>query len=208
MAGNVILCMSDVLNLNGICWSASCKIKNELLLFGGYDGDNDIDSIHQYDIIDNQWTRLQSKLPKTRSFITATPILNGQFVLIFGGNTESSGDHDEIYIYSLRDGTFKESDIKCLEKGEHQAITISNKVKDKLTVFGYIRSEWSECGMYSHSFPREYLIKIICTYYLDEFITKQIELMYLTLVITKQNIDSSLYFYAHFIYASHSPVFL
>ena len=64
--------------------------------------------------------------------------------------------------------TFKLSPIKCPEKGRYQPITINDKHKDQFSRFGYIRRNWSECGIDDHLFSPEYLIRIISGYYLNE----------------------------------------
>ena len=65
--------------------------------------------------------------------------------------------------------------ILYYEQGINQVLstssfTINDKVKDNLTTFGYIRSKWRETGIDYHLFPPEYLIRIICGYYRNEWI--------------------------------------
>ena len=155
------------LNLNAPRFTAKSKIRNNiLLLFGGLDGDERMDRMHEYDIINDQWARSQLKLPKPLSSVASTQILNGQFVLLFGGN---DGKYiNDIYVYSIRDKTFRESKIKCPERGCYGAFTINDKVRDSLVTFGWIRRKWRACGINSHLFPPEYLIRIMCGYYLNE----------------------------------------
>ena len=145
------------------------KIQNKLLIFGGYDGDKYLDTVYQYDIIRNKWNKLNCKMPKRLSDFGCTPILNGQYVLLFGGIGECNRYQDNIYFYSVRDQRFKTSNIKCPEIGEYQAITVNNE-KDTLTTFGFVRSKWKECGLSDDLFPPQYLITIICGYYLNEFV--------------------------------------
>ena len=160
------------LNFNGICVNATTKIRNKVLLFGGYNGmgNETMDTIYQYNICDNQWTKLQSKLPKPLGYITGTQILNGQYILLFAGQEGTGWCQDDIYIYSVRDGTFKTSKVKCPQNSQYQSFTINDKPKDNLATFGWIRCEWRECGMNDHLFPPEYLIRIIGGYYTNEWI--------------------------------------
>ena len=128
------------------------------------------DHVHQYNINSNKWSKLQSKMPKKLEFIVSTSVLNGQFVLIFGGSECDGTRQDDIYIYSVNDESFKLSNVKCPESGHYQAMSIKDKQKDNVTTFGFIRSEWSKCMMSDHLFPPQYLIQIICGYYAEEFV--------------------------------------
>ena len=94
-------------------------------------------------------------------------ILNGQCVVLFGGNT-SNGNIDEIFIYSVGNKTFQKSKVICPEKSQYQAIAYKNRKQDDMTTFGYIRDRWSKCGMDNHLFPPQYLIRVICGYYWNE----------------------------------------
>lgn len=127
-----------------------------------------LDIIHEYDINNNKWTKLIHKLPTALSGSGCTSILNGQYVILFGGCNH--GNKDDIFIYCVRNGTFKESNIKCPKQGHHQAFAINDRKKDNLITFGFVRMCWRECDIDHHLFPPQYLIKIICRYYWNEWI--------------------------------------
>ena len=97
------------------------------------------------------------------------PILNGQIVVLFGGENDN-GRHDDIYLYSVRDQTFETSKIKCPTSGDYQAFAIHDGKKDEVTTFGYVRDQWKESMIDNHLFPPQYLIKMICGYYWNEWI--------------------------------------
>ncbi len=50
------------------------------------------------------------------------------------------------------------------------AITINNKIKDEKTIFGYIRKEWKRCNINKNYFIPFYLLKLIHSYYLNEYV--------------------------------------
>ena len=159
----------QVFNLDNLYWHQLIKIQNKLLIFGGCDGNNYLDTVYQYDIITNKWNKLKCKMPKSLSLFGCTSILNGNYVVLLGGKNHD-GYQDNIYFYSVRDQKFKISKIKCPERSLYQAITMNDKKKDTLTTFGFVRCKWKECKISDHLFPPQYLITIICGYYLNEFI--------------------------------------
>ena len=127
------------------------------------------DTICEYNITNNKWRRLLTKMPKALANSACTPILNGQFVLLFGGNNYENW-HDHIYMYSMSDAAFKESKLKLPEQSRFEVIAMDDKSKDNLTTFGFIRCKCKECGIDNHLFPPEYLIRILCGYYINEFV--------------------------------------
>ena len=157
-------------DLNVIYLHKLIKIQNKLLIFGGFDGKNCLDTVYQYDMITNKWNKLNCKIPKPLCSFGCTAILNGQYVLLIGGYDDGFGYQDNIYFYCVRDQKFKKSTIKCPDIGQYQAITVNDKKKDTLTTFGFVRCKWKECKISDHLFPPQYLITIICGYYLNEFV--------------------------------------
>ena len=67
-------------------------------------------------------------------------------------------------------GIFKTVELKCPQSQTYQAFAITERKKDHLITFGYIRSKWRKCRMQNHLFPPEYLIRIICGYYWNEWV--------------------------------------
>ena len=45
-----------------------------------------------------------------------------------------------------------------------------DKVKENITIFGWVRYKWTECGLNNHLFPPEYLLRIMCGYYVNEWV--------------------------------------
>eukprot|EP01084_Bolivina_argentea_P057266 104655_1 len=87
-----------------------------LLLFGGFDWVNDynIDYILQYHIQKKEWNKLPISLPYVMGFVGCTMAINNKYILLFGGtNYNSDVYYDNIYIYSLKHKTIRESQIKC-----------------------------------------------------------------------------------------------
>ena len=97
-------------------------------------------------------------------------ILNRKFVVLLGGDTNASLDGDQIFVYYVQDQIFKKSKLKCPMVGEYEAISVNDREKDETVTFGFIRSRWKECGICDHLFPPQYLLKIICKYYWNEWI--------------------------------------
>ena len=161
-----------VIKVNTVCFANTIKVQEKILIFGGSNNDNVFDVVGEYDILNDAWYRLKIKLPKALVSVELTPILNGQFILLLGGinNFTTMDIEDSIYIYSVNDKTFRESNVKLPEEASFKGFAIKDVIKDRLATFGWIRDQWSECGIDNHLFPPEYLIKIICAYYINEWI--------------------------------------
>eukprot|EP01084_Bolivina_argentea_P107831 192767_1 len=111
--------------------------KNTLLLFGGmmwYDYDF-VNHILEFNVCNKQWNKLPITLPKKLRSPACTIGINRKYVFLFGGYG-NNGHCDNIYIYSLKYKTIKESKIKCPSKSDFSAITINNNIKDEMIVFG------------------------------------------------------------------------
>ena len=163
--------LSETLNDSMCIDHRIIRVKNKILMFGGWNEYDCFTGIMQYDIAKNEWTKLKSiKMPYAVREFGCTVILNEQFVVLFGGESALGDWSDDVFIYSVQNQTFQKSKIKCPDKAEFQAFTINDKVKDDITTFGFIRSRWIQCGMNNYSFPPQYLIRIICSYYCNEWI--------------------------------------
>eukprot|EP01084_Bolivina_argentea_P008954 16765_1 len=112
---------------------------NCLLLFGGEYNCTTRKYILEFNINKKQWNKLDVSLPKRRTQVCCTMAIKNRYVLIFGGISSGGGVRDNIYIYSIKHKTIKESKIKCPSKGEFNAITINDNISDEKLVFGYIR---------------------------------------------------------------------
>ena len=86
------------------------------------------------------------------------------------GDISETKKVDDIWIYSVGDKTFHRSNIKCPMKGSSKAFTINDKKNDEMTVFGFVRNEWKLSDICDHLFPPRYLIKMIHTYFLNEYV--------------------------------------
>lgn len=150
------------------------KLKHKVLMLGGFDYDMGCgsNSISEYDITANKWNKLEIKLPrKELTGFGCIAVLRNQFILILGGRDDNEIDQteqDDIYIYSVRDGVFTKSKIRCPERDEFVAINVHDPKKDQSVVFGFVRSEWHRSEIDQHLFPPEYLIRIMGKYYVKE----------------------------------------
>ncbi len=146
--------------------------KHCLVLFGGYDrhiGDV-TDYILEFNIKTKQWNKLSASLPRKMDNICCTLAVNNKYALLFGGRDNSANRFDDIYIYSFKDKTIRVSKIKCPSKGTFECVAVNDNIKDEKLVFGYVRNEWQICNIYDHYFPPNYLIKLIHSFYLNEFV--------------------------------------
>ena len=157
------------------------KLTNKLVSFGGHGCcvfRTFRNYINEYDIMNDKWIESQTQMPKKMIVSGAVAVLNEQLILLFGGLTQKvhfvSFDDtkwvDDIWIYSLRDKTFKKSKLKCPSKGGGKVFSMNNSQRDQLSAFGYTRLQWSKCGLDDNLFPQKYLINIIENYYIDEWI--------------------------------------
>ena len=156
------------------------KAKHKLLAFGGISELVEFPhaysrAIHEYDTMhpERGWTNLEAKLSAGWRGVGCTPILQGEYVLVIGGEQIYDGDGevtDEIQIYSVSERTIRTSSITCPLAGACQAVTVVNKAKDLLAAQGYIREQWSKCGLRHHAFPPQYLINLIGAHCVDEVV--------------------------------------
>eukprot|EP01084_Bolivina_argentea_P078837 143063_1 len=95
--------------------------------------------------------------------------INNKYVILFGG-CGGDGHSDDIYVYSIKYKTIKLSKIKCPAKGLFNAITVNDNMKDEKLTFGFVRNQWKICDIADHYFPPYYLLKLMHSYYLNEFV--------------------------------------
>ena len=151
------------------------QFRNKLLLFGGLDTSNKpLGTIYEYSFQNNAWNKLDIKCPPGLSSFGATTVLREQFVILFGGEKENEIATDEIWIYCVQNQSFRKSKVKCPINGEWQqqhirAYSYNDDKRDELTVFGYIRESFQNMTD-DGRFPPRSLIKIIYTYFLNEWI--------------------------------------
>jgi len=159
----------DIFDLNHIVNHEIVRIKNKILMFGGYNGHYFLNNIYEYNIEDNKWTQLNCTMPKRMVGFGCVVILNKEYVALFGGGNDVDA-YDDIFIFSVQDKTFKKSKIKCPFACNFRAFAFNDRKKDELTTFGYMRDKWKQCEMNNHYFPPQYLIRIIYAYYWHEFV--------------------------------------
>ena len=133
------------------------RVKDKLLMIGGFDASPmvTVDRICEYDIKNNKWNLMETKMPKPLSSFGCTSIFSDEYVLLFGGSGNDRDLYDDIWIYSVSDKKFTKSVVKCPMEGYFQAITLNNREKDEVVVFGFVRIT---------------LIQIIFQYYFNEYV--------------------------------------
>ena len=139
---DILYKLRDTLNCNPIRYHRIIKIKDIVLMFGGYDDTlkKDIDDIYEYDVTTNAWSKLHIKLPVKMDGFGCTAIIHNQCVLLCGGGNiygTSTSFYNDIWIYSVCNKSFTKSQMKCPMKGRFQAFTINDKRKNELAVFGF-----------------------------------------------------------------------
>lgn len=147
--------------------------KNRLLYFDGI-------NFKQCNVINFNWTQLNNvTMPQKLTGFTATSVMNGNYVVIFAGPNHYQPHHDDcrllhsnIWIYCVEDKKFVESKIKLCPfvSDWMKAITISDNKIDGKVVWGYIRKQWQLSAIDDHLFPPHYLIELIHSFYLQEWI--------------------------------------
>eukprot|EP01084_Bolivina_argentea_P035969 66577_1 len=89
---------------------------------------------------------------------------------IFGGMSGIGNTSDSIYVYSMKHKTVKLSEMKCPSKSVFKCVTVNDNNKDEKLIYGYLRNQWIICDINEQYFPPHYLIKLIHSYYLNEFV--------------------------------------
>ena len=154
----------------GFGWPQLIKMKDKLLSFGGYSGDKGyLNKIYEYDIKSNKWERSMQNMPEASIVDGVASVLNEQLILLFGGY-DGIECVRKIWIYSMKDEVFTQSKVRCPGRRGGKVLTMNDAIQDELTVFGYIRSQWSECKIHDHLFPPRYLIKIMSKYYMKQWV--------------------------------------
>eukprot|EP01084_Bolivina_argentea_P086276 155942_1 len=164
---------NDMYNNTNISHFGAIKnSKNDcFLLFGGVFWPNRTTStdILELNVKTKQWNKLPISLPNQINEICCAIAINNRYVFLFGGYMYWR-PCNYIYIYCLKDKTITPSKIKCPISGIFSAITVNNKIKDEKLVWGYVRKQWVNCKIDDHQFPPTYLMKLMHSYYLNEFI--------------------------------------
>ena len=147
------------------------KSGNFLFSFGGSTRNpfKTLDYIHKYDIIKNKWKRLKITMPKPMTRFGCVTIMNDKYILFFGGGHQSKS-YDDIYIYSVENNLFTLSNIKYPQRGKCHVISVNNKQKEELTVYGFVRYQWKKIFSNQQSIPPRYLIHIMRKYFHIEYI--------------------------------------
>lgn len=159
----------DIFDLSHIGDHEIVRINNKILMFGGYDGDHFLNNVYEYSIETNKWIQLNCIMPKRMIGFGCVPILNEEYVALFGGGDDVEVD-DDIFIFSVQNKTFEQSKIKCPLAANFRAFAFNDRKKDKIITFGYMRDVWKQCKINDIFFPPEYLVKIIYGYYWNEFV--------------------------------------
>jgi len=147
------------------------KAGNFVLSFGGSEKYKweIIDYIHQYDIGKNKWKRLKITMPKLMTRFGCVTIMNDKYIVFFGGHYHAES-YDDIYIYSVENKMFRLSNVKYPQRGECHVVAVNDKLKEELSVYGFVRYQWKILPLHQQLFPPKYLIHIIRKYYHIEYI--------------------------------------
>ena len=147
------------------------KAGNFVLSFGGSEKYKweIIDYIHQYDIGKNKWKRLKITMPKLMTRFGCVTIMNDKYIVFFGGGYHKES-YDDIYIYSVENKMFRLSNVKYPQRGECHVVAVNDKLKEELSVYGFVRYQWKILPLHQQLFPPKYIIHIIRKYYHIEYI--------------------------------------
>ena len=156
------------------------KIPNKILMFGGFNrsapvslmsnhtnNHKYIQEIYDFDIQSSVWKRLNVFIPYKLCSFGCVSILNGQYVLILGGETTDVMFSNNILIYCVNKQIFTQSQIKCPLESIYDAISITNRPQDEMITSGYVRQIHQ---IHDNLIIPYYLIQIINNYYWNESI--------------------------------------
>ena len=153
------------------------QISGKLLTFVGDDDAGapyDQPEVLEYNISNNEWRTLQTKsgIPREMYKFGCVSVLNNQYVLLFGGGQMylEIERYRDIYIYSISKQTFTKSTIKCPKRDTYCAVNVSNHDRDQSIVFGFVRRQWKDSQIAQQLFPPEYLLRLMHSFYLNEFV--------------------------------------
>lgn len=154
----------------GLYGAAFVKIDDtQFLLFGGYSDGFKLESINKYDVQNQKWDALQSKIPKCINQFnarTSVVVLRGQIILFFC----IAPGIQHIYMYYVKEDKFQKSKCQYLISGGCQVIAHCDPKRDDSTVFGFVNQAFQNIKFPEHLFLPEYLIRIICKYYINQYV--------------------------------------
>ena len=164
--------LKHVMNLTDfIYYSRWIKMnKHQILMFGGRCITDSLDTVFEYNALQNKWIKINAKLPQKLSSFGCVSILYNQYVILFGGRNKGYDHVNDIWIYSVCDRIFTKSSVKCPEKGRYRAFAINDRKKDEIITSGYVTDTWRKYDMDDHMFLSQDVIWIIHKYYLNEWI--------------------------------------
>ncbi len=150
-------------------WSSFIHLesKQSVLFFGGVKISK---SPYLYNINQEKWSKLSCIIPKPLYHLGCTTSRNERFVILFGGIDANNRRQNDIYLLDIKTMLFTLSNIICADKGKTAAINMNNIEQEELICFGFIRKIFKQHTFKNLSFPYFYLIKIIVSYYNNEWI--------------------------------------
>lgn len=144
------------------------KYGNKLMAFGGEYKGNKLKSIYMYDIYKNTWWKCGVTVPNQKcgrdALSAALSVCNEQYYLLFR--------RDDIIIGNIHQRKWSKSDVSLcfISCQTYDVFAIEDREQADLSVFGYVRSQWSKLEICDGSFPPRYLIKIIVKYYMTTWL--------------------------------------
>eukprot|EP01084_Bolivina_argentea_P166652 289297_1 len=149
--------------------------QQNILIVGGAKRNNPMfetdDSIYSYYIENKQWNKLNVKLPIPLRHFGCVITQNERYVIIFGGITNLSKKVDDIYMLNTNTMCFSKSKLKCVMKGHCKAVIPDYyTLKDKICVFGYIRTTWKAKQFNDVQYLPHYLIELMKKFYINDCI--------------------------------------
>lgn len=84
---------------------------SRIMVMGGYDGKNRVNTVEAYDYHDGEWTELPP-MPVPCAFASAVSVVQeGRFVLVFGGDEDST--KQVVQLYSVRERAWRLLETSC-----------------------------------------------------------------------------------------------
>ena len=122
--------------------------KRQILTFGGNDYGNQHRIVHKYSFYEDKWSKL-AIMPLKCSGFGCILTRDERYVILFGIKDLQKSGIGAIYVFDVEKINFKESPINCPQMYiDYHAVLMGNIMEDELLVFGWLKTDCSECNIY------------------------------------------------------------
>nr|CAG4719310.1 unnamed protein product [Naegleria fowleri] len=133
-----------------------CKDTNSMVIFGGHDGTNYIDSLFEFNFDTNTWSKItcENEMPSGRAYHTAQYSSKHKCMIITGGKIQGNVSTSQTFVYSFKTKRWSKLDMESSDSASSENAKTLPKVlcscstminEDKMIMFGGEDSQQKCC---------------------------------------------------------------